>query len=114
MDDNPYQSPAPPQADLTPLLPKCPRCGGVMNAGFMIANSGLGGFASMESISKPIYATETIVGAGWFSILPSFAKWFKASLCRTCRLLVIDYSKKLSHSDAKQFALNHTQSQSTP
>jgi hypothetical protein len=106
MEENPYRSSELSRHPPTSLSLSCPRCGGNPDEGFVIANFGLSGFVSAESIGKPVYASETLVRAGWLSFLPKVATWFKASLCRSCRLLIIDFGEKLSHSDAKRLVQN--------
>jgi hypothetical protein len=107
MDENPYQSPALSDAKVPPRSLKCQRCGGVMEGGFVSANFGAG-FVAIETVGKAFFSTEPLSSCdAWWAILPA-AKWFKASLCRSCCLILVDYGEKLSHADAKQLARNYS------
>jgi hypothetical protein len=113
MDANPYESPVTPIPRLAPPMLKCQSCGGDTEHGFVIANAGIG-FVPVENVTKAIVSVEAIAkGGAWWAILPA-AKWFKATLCRSCHFLLVDYGERLSHSEAQELARNHPQSKAAP
>lgn len=105
--ENPYQSPPDTPTVPAPLPSKCPRCGGEVDHGFVLANKGLSVvFCKLESVLKNVFVPEPVVSAGWFDWIPQLSKWFRAGICRTCRMVMIDYGHKLTHSEAKSIAKN--------
>jgi len=81
-------------------LKKCLTCGNDMELGFSARSSPLS-FVTVERIKKFVHVNEDFNRAGLKTILPSRASYDVAYHCRGCKILIVDYSKKISSNDAK-------------
>ena len=52
-------------------------------------------------MKQSIFCDEDLNQAGWKVILPARASYDVAYHCRTCKMLIVDYGRKISSSEAK-------------
>ena len=81
----------------------CPRCGSALEPGFAGKAIGLS-FIAPEKLKRFSFIDEDLASSGLAKILPS--KWaaFPSYVCRSCKLYLIDYSKTIGRTEAKQMA----------
>jgi len=81
-------------------LIRCPACGGDLEPGFSSRSSPLSWITS-EKMRKFASRDEDLNKAGWKMILPAKARYNLAYHCRKCKILVVDYSRKVASQEAK-------------
>ncbi len=81
-------------------LIRCPACGSDIELGFSSRSSPLSWITS-EKMRKFVFHDEDLNKAGWKMILPAKARYDLAYHCRNCKILIVDYSKRVSSKEAK-------------
>jgi len=81
-------------------LTKCPICNNDMELGFSGRSSPLS-FITSHKMKKFAFRDEDLNRAGWKIILPAKASYDVAYHCRSCKILIVDYSQKVSSREAK-------------
>jgi hypothetical protein len=80
----------------------CPRCAGAMEAGFAGRATPLS-FVATGKLDRLSFKDEDLVKAGWRTLFPSRARYFRSYLCRACKLYAIDYAKTYTRDEAEKF-----------
>ncbi len=88
-------------------LSGCPACGGAMELGFSLTNSPLS-FVTLEKIKPYIHLEGDLNKAGVKMLVPWKAAYDLAYHCPACKILIVDYSKKISAKEAKAEAAART------
>jgi hypothetical protein len=91
-------------------LDSCPRCGSPLQLGFAARSVGLS-FVSPEKFEHFAFLDEDVSQAGLKKLLPSKAEYYRAYLCRSCKLYVVDYSKIYHRNDAEQLVKSANESE---
>ncbi len=84
-------------------LKNCPACGKEMELGFSVRSSPLS-FVTLDKTKEFVHVDEDLNRAGLKTILPAPASYSAAYHCSGCKILVVDYSEKISSKDAKTHA----------
>ncbi len=71
----------------------CPKCHAEMESGASCANVALS-WIEKKKLQSFAFMDKDLSGAGLRKLFPWKAYYFKASNCRTCGIVVVDYSKK--------------------
>lgn len=103
MNDNPYQSPTDsetPSFGRDAVFAKCHRCGEDTEEGLNLIKSGLY-FSSFKQAKQFVSKPEDLSKVGWRAYFPSRVRYFRAYICRKCQTYTIDFSRKLSHTEAQ-------------
>jgi len=81
----------------------CPRCNQPMQRGFHIRNTGLS-YVAPDKLGTLIFIDEDVGQAGLRKVVPTRAQYHLSSICRACKLYVVDFSRSYSTKEAQELA----------
>jgi hypothetical protein len=84
-------------------LGTCPSCNQQMHLGFSTRNIGLS-LITLENMRKTVFMDWDLNQSGLKNILPAIASYNLSYHCPKCQIYIVDYSRAVSTSEAKELA----------